>query len=417
MGEGGGGRAIVVGGSIAGLSCAHSLIAVGWKVLVLEKSCEPSIGSPTGAGLGLDPQARRFLDQWLSRLGLLHSITLPLTIDQNQATDSEKKTTQILTRDESFNFRAAHWADLHKLLYETLPPGVVLWGHQFVSLTTSSVNASVIVKAESLPKKEDLEFVGDLLVAADGCMSMIRKRFLPDFKLRYLGYYAWRGVLDFSENEDSDTITGLRKVYPELGSCLYFDLAHQTHIVLYELKHKRLNWIWYINGPEPELQGSSVTMKVNHEMVTKMHDEADKVWVPELARLMKQTESPFVNVIYDCDPPPRLAWGGNVVLVGDAAHPTSPHGLRSTNMSVLDAAVLGQCLQKCGPNGLASALEEYESLRLPVVAAQVAHSRRLGRVKQGLGVGGEEGLFDVNSLQQRWMPFFGSAACVGDHKC
>ncbi|KAK1299251.1 hypothetical protein QJS10_CPB14g01125 [Acorus calamus] len=298
-----------------------------------------------------------------------------------------------------------------------LPPGVVLWGHQFISFTASPVNASVIVKAESLPKKEDLEFVGDLLVAADGCMSMIRKRFLPDFKLRYLGYYAWRGVLDFSENEDSETITGLRKVYPELGICLYFDLAHQTHSVLYELKHKRLNWIWYINGPEPELQGSSVTMKVSHEMVAKMHEEADKVWVPELARLMKQTESPFVNVIYDCDPPPHLVWGGNVVLVGDAAHPTSPHGLRSTNMSVLDAAALGQCLQRCGPDGLASALEQYESLRFPVVAAHVAHSRRLGRVKQGLGVGGEEGLLDVNSLQQRWMPFFGSAACVGDHKC
>ena len=71
---------------------------------------------------------------------------------------------------------------------------------------------------------------------------------------RYAGYTAWRGVLDFSGKENSETITGIRKAYTELGDCLYFDLAHKTHCVLYELKGKRLNWIWYINGPEPQLK-------------------------------------------------------------------------------------------------------------------------------------------------------------------
>jgi hypothetical protein len=53
--------------------------------------------------------------------------------------------------------------------------------------------------------------------------------------------------------ESSDFITGIRREYPELGSCLYFDLADKTHAVLYELPGNRLNWLWYINGPEPEL--------------------------------------------------------------------------------------------------------------------------------------------------------------------
>lgn len=69
---------------------------------------------------------------------------------------------------------------------------------------------------------------------------------------RYAGYCAWRGVLDYSDKEDSELILGMRKAYPELGNCLYFDLAHDTHAVLYELKNKRLNWIWYVNQPEPE---------------------------------------------------------------------------------------------------------------------------------------------------------------------
>ena len=71
---------------------------------------------------------------------------------------------------------------------------------------------------------------------------------------RYSGYCAWRGVLDFSENENSETIIDIRKVYPDLGKCLYFDLGSGTHIVLYELPNKKINWIWYINQPEPQLK-------------------------------------------------------------------------------------------------------------------------------------------------------------------
>jgi 2-polyprenyl-6-methoxyphenol hydroxylase-like FAD-dependent oxidoreductase len=123
-------------------------------------------------------------------------------------------------------------------------------------------------------------------------------------------------------------------------------------------------------------------MKVSSEMVQEMLRKAEKVWVPELVRVMKETEDPFLNFIYDSDPLEQIFWD-NVVLVGDAAHPTTPHGLRSTNMSVLDAAVLGKCVAKWGAENLQSALREYQSIRLPVVSKQVLHARRLGRIKQG----------------------------------
>jgi hypothetical protein len=69
---------------------------------------------------------------------------------------------------------------------------------------------------------------------------------------RYSGYCAWRGVLDFSGNENSETIMSIQRVYPDLGKCLYFDLNTGSHTVLYELLSKRLNWIWYVHQPEPE---------------------------------------------------------------------------------------------------------------------------------------------------------------------
>lgn len=75
------GKAVVVGGSIAGLSCAHALIAVGWAVTVIERSGAPPSRSPTGAGLGLDPQAREIIGRWIGHPDLLHDITVPLTVD------------------------------------------------------------------------------------------------------------------------------------------------------------------------------------------------------------------------------------------------------------------------------------------------------------------------------------------------
>ena len=91
-----------------------------------------------------------------------------------------------MARDESFNFRAVHWSDLHGLLYNALPSNVFLWGHLFLSFHVAHDKGSVIVKAKVLETGKVIEIVGDLLVAADGCLSSIRQKYLPDFKLRFV---------------------------------------------------------------------------------------------------------------------------------------------------------------------------------------------------------------------------------------
>ncbi|KAI3468299.1 hypothetical protein Pfo_024962 [Paulownia fortunei] len=392
-------KAVVVGGSIAGISCAHALIAAGWDVVVLEKTCSPPNGCATGAGLGLDTVSLKLIEPWIKQPELLQLITLPMTIEHEQATDGDKKITWTLIRDENFNFRAVHWADLHSLLYDSLPR----------RLFSGDI---LKVRAKVLQTDETVEIDGDLLVAADGCLSSIRKTFLPDLKLRYSGYCAWRGVLDFSDNENSETKQALKKAYPDLGKSNCFDIGSEGHAILYELINQRINWIWYLNQPEPEFKGNSVTTKVSSDVIENMYEAAEKVWIPELAKAMRETREPFLNAIYDSEPLDQFYWG-NVVLIGDAAHPISPHGARSTNMSILDAAVLGKCLEKWGVENLSSALNEYESIRLPVASEQVLFSRRMGRIKQRLPLS-DRGLFDPMKasqeeskvLQLRNIPYF-----------
>lgn len=126
-----------------------------------------------------------------------------------------------------------------------------------------------------------------------------------------------------------------------------------------------------------------MTIKAEEAMIRQMHEDAERTWLPELAAVMRATTAPFVNAIFDREPLEQFVWG-QVVLVGEAAHPTSPHALRSTNMSILDAASLGRCLQESGPGQIDRGLQEYQRARVGVTSKQVLFSRHLGMLKQGL---------------------------------
>ncbi|KAL7219346.1 hypothetical protein ACSBR2_012423 [Camellia fascicularis] len=162
---------------------------------------------------------------------------------------------------------------------------------------------------------------------------------------------------------------------------------------------------------------NSVTMKVSSDMIKEMNEEAEKVWVPEMVKLIKETKEPFINVIYDCDPLEQIVWD-NVVLVGDAAHPILDSS-RITNMAILDAAVLGKSLEKRGAENLHSALGEFQSIRLPVVLKQVLHSRYVGRIKQGLVLSDRNPFYpmiakpeECQILLQKSVPFLGNAPSI-----
>ena len=110
-----------------------------------------------------------------------------------------------LARDDDLNFRAAHWGDLHRRLHEELPPAVtVLWGHQFLSFEAPDDTRGVVATARVLRTGETVEVTGDLLIAADGSTSSVRRSFLPDLKLRFsflpiwlIGSMIWSRVTHF----------------------------------------------------------------------------------------------------------------------------------------------------------------------------------------------------------------------------
>eukprot|EP00850_Spirogloea_muscicola_P009575 SM000054S18061 [mRNA] locus=s54:167492:168848:- [translate_table: standard] len=296
------------------------------------------------------------------------------------------------------------------MLLAALPPGVLRYHHEVVGFEQAEAGAPAPVRVTvrdrgdgaGRPEVHD----ADLLLAADGSMSDTHDKLLPDSRRRYSGYCAWRGVLERGASPPGLT-AGLAPHFPDLGRTLYFVLAPESHAVLYELPGGRLNWLWYVNRPQPPLQGKSVTAKADDEALEGLRRNAEHTFPPPLAELIKATPAPFVNAIFDCDPLPRWVWG-RVALLGEAAHSVTPHGLRSTNMSIADAFVLGaslckllwpsasveaidanasECVARHGMGGLDQALAEYEVTRRPATAREVLFSRHLGQLKQGLTSG------------------------------
>jgi 2-polyprenyl-6-methoxyphenol hydroxylase-like FAD-dependent oxidoreductase len=86
-------------------------------------------------------------------------------------------------------------------------------------------------------------------------------------------------------------------------------------------------------------------------------------WHDPIAALINATDEDalLVNDIVDRDPPPFYS-RGRVVLVGDAAHATTPNLGQGACQALEDAVILAQCLQT---HPLSTALATYDRLRLP----------------------------------------------------
>lgn len=79
-----------------------------------------------------------------------------------------------------------HWSDLHRMLFDSLPEGTVRFGHNVVSYQCSGDKVVITAEASSESEQtQEVSFTADLLVAADGSNSTVRKIMHPADKRRY----------------------------------------------------------------------------------------------------------------------------------------------------------------------------------------------------------------------------------------
>jgi 2-polyprenyl-6-methoxyphenol hydroxylase-like FAD-dependent oxidoreductase len=125
--------------------------------------------------------------------------------------------------------------------------------------------------------------------------------------------------------------------------------------------------------------------------------------IPSYVRSVLNSESQIVFRPLDALLVPSPWYVGRVVLIGDAAHASTPHLAAGAGMGIEDAVVLAQEL-KSAPS-LEKALAGFQQRRWPRARLVVENSVRLGEIEQTGGSREEHANLMRESMMALAAPF------------
>jgi 2-polyprenyl-6-methoxyphenol hydroxylase-like FAD-dependent oxidoreductase len=343
-------KAIVIGGGIGGLCAALALQKTGIETVVHEAA--PRIRG-LGAGVGLAANAM----QGLARLGVAEEVIArgkqltALTIFDEHGRIISNMDTQPLSLKYGINNFVIHRADLHEVLMNHLQPGTLLLDKrcEYIDQKENQVRVSFT---------DGTEVTTDLLIAADGISSVIRQQLLPKSIPRYAGYTCWRAVIENPGVEINKMISAET-------------WAPQGRVGIAPLQGDKIYWYACINAKQRDEKMRMMTPEKLAKHFYTLHSPVEAI----LAATSK--DQLLWNDVTDLEPLKRFVYG-RVVLLGDAAHATTPNMGQGACQAIEDAVVLGQCLES--EPELALALRNYEKRRLSRTAKVIRMSRLLGKL-------------------------------------
>jgi 2-polyprenyl-6-methoxyphenol hydroxylase-like FAD-dependent oxidoreductase len=323
----------VVGAGIAGLAAAHALTKVGYEVRVLEQDSELRTD---GAGLTLWPNAVRALKD----IGL-GDVVAESTVVVNEAvtlTPAGAVVTRVPLDRISKSFGplvSTHRADLLSALQARVGAKISF------GVAVSATDGELHALGERL---ED-----ELIVGADGVGSAVREAVAPGVGPRAAGYAAWRGVAE----------TG--KATPDRAS---ETMGRGKRFGLVPLKGGRTYWFAVVADGD----GSD-------DLQAEFAD-----WHRPIADVLAATPAVERSYLSLCDLPPLPHWHRDgIVLIGDAAHATTPNLGQGAAQALEDVATLAPLLRKQSP---ADAFMHFEKTRKRRAERIVRQSRTIGRIAQ-----------------------------------
>lgn len=342
-------RITIIGGGIAGLTTAIALNKVGLQCEVYERA---KILNEVGAGIWIQPNALKVLD-WL---GLGKAVRESgILLDQVDITNSQlvpfKKTTKEIVQDESGNkIVAIHRATLQKLLYEALPLGAVNLGYDFNSYAYKGNEIKVTIG--------DKEVLTDLLIGADGIHSKVRNKTFQNTSLRFSGQTCWRGVSDINLPADYQN-SGIES----WGDKLRFGFS--------QIAENKVYWFAVINAKQNEGDDTGTIKSKLEQLYKGFH--------PLVSEIISYTQTEGI-IRSDLSDLKRLnTWHKkNIVLIGDAAHATTPNMGQGAGQGIEDAYYLANILSK--NNNILHTLDLFESSRRDKVDYVVNNSWRFGKI-------------------------------------
>jgi 2-polyprenyl-6-methoxyphenol hydroxylase-like FAD-dependent oxidoreductase len=341
-------RTIIVGGGIGGMAFAAALERVGLPFVLLERA--PAL-SEVGSGLGVLPGAVRALrtlgvgEDLFARGAPFRRFFVCSSAGHELA---EVSFTRIFEQAGCKGY-VLHRGALHAALAARVRGGTVRTGAEVVAIGEDASEVRVHLRDRSV-------VAGDLLVGADGLNSVVRRHVLDDGPPRYAGETIFRGIADFA------------LARPEISRELF---GAGRRAAYYELGAGRV--YWWATAPLPA--GTEVPPPARRAYLA----EAFAGWAFDLPAIFAHTPERAIlqNDIYD-RAPARTWHRGRAVLLGDAAHPTTPNLGQGACMAIEDAIVLARAIVEAGDCG--EAFARFHRRRARRTAQIVRMSRWWGRV-------------------------------------
>ena len=332
----------IIGGGIAGLTFACSLKSKEYEIHIFEK--KEQFGE-IGAAISVFPNALCVMDE----LGLLNTILESSGQFKTIYLKTDKGT--ILSKSEpksDYPVICIHRADLHSILLNNID--AKLYNNYGLKDLTQLDNGQL-----SLTFENDKVKVFDAVIGADGIHSAVRKHIINDGEPIFRGYNIWRGVVktNFDIGSASET----------------FGKGQRVGIV--PIKDGVYGW-WatcneaYMQDDKPE---------TTKEKLNRLFGD----WHYPIADLINNTEHILKNSLIDRKP--QKGWTkGNVTLIGDAAHPTTPNLGQGGCTAIEGAYLLAKCIDKYGLTE--KAYNRYEELHFDRAKQINQESLRLGKIGQ-----------------------------------
>jgi|JI10StandDraft_1071094.scaffolds.fasta_scaffold02892_12 2-polyprenyl-6-methoxyphenol hydroxylase-like FAD-dependent oxidoreductase len=341
---------LIIGGGIAGLTTAVALQHFKIDFRVLE--AVPEIKG-VGAGISLAGNAMRVMQQ----LGLAetikaegHPISAMVIQDENGKTISVMDAGK-LSREHGLDNVAIHRGALHQILVQALPLEKILTQHKAIDIQEYPTHVEIVLQNGN-------RVSGACALVADGIHSVIRKKLLPLAQIRYSGYTCWRGIV-------TNTWGIENAAYETWGPAGRFGYV--------PVGGNKIYWFACKNAPAKSEAMQRMTIKQLAENFSKYFHP-----IPEIISQTPASELIWSDII-DLKPISKYAFG-KAVLLGDAAHATTPNMGQGACMGIEDAWLIARLLHQ--HTQTEAAFKLFETQRLARTHYIVNTSYRLGKVAQ-----------------------------------